>query len=346
MLEARKTRPSGRRTYHESRWLIAEFPVGCGRALEGCRGARSPPAYARRAVCAQGPTPPRPARLPGATVTDGAPDSPCPPSGPLLKWPPGEELRRRAARGPQGSVVSCQPSTAEPTPSTLRQRWFVLALLLFFVALSLQYTLKARSQPLGHPPLAASSSAARRSEDIYERFTYPNPPIMALLLEPLAHLPPLAGALSGSTSRSAWRCWRSGWVFRLVESAGPAVPALGQGADGPAQPAADHGRPDPRQRQPVHPVPGRRRPLRFRRGRDGPAGVLLALAIACKVTPALFVPYFLWKRAWKVLAGCAVGTGPVPRRSSRGRSWAGAEPASCWRAGRSRWSCPTSSTAR
>src|SRR5262249_50257771 len=45
----------------------------------------------------------------------------------------------------------------------------------------------------------------------------------------------------------------------------------------------------------------------FRRGRDFLAGLLLALAIACKVTPALFVPYFLWNRAWKTLAGCAAG---------------------------------------
>src|SRR5262249_19843390 len=37
------------------------------------------------------------------------------------------------------------------------------------------------------------------------------------------------------------------------------------------------------------------------------AGAILGLAIACKVTPALFMPYFLWKRAWKTLAGCAAG---------------------------------------
>src|SRR5207247_11057236 len=45
----------------------------------------------------------------------------------------------------------------------------------------------------------------------------------------------------------------------------------------------------------------------FHRGRDWRAGVVLGLAIACKVTPALFVPYFLWKRAWKTLAGCGLG---------------------------------------
>jgi alpha-1,2-mannosyltransferase len=45
----------------------------------------------------------------------------------------------------------------------------------------------------------------------------------------------------------------------------------------------------------------------FRRGWDFSAGLTLALAITCKVTPALFVPYFLWKRAWKTVLGCAVG---------------------------------------
>jgi hypothetical protein len=41
--------------------------------------------------------------------------------------------------------------------------------------------------------------------------------------------------------------------------------------------------------------------------RDFLAGVLLALAIACKLTPALFLLYFLWKRAWTVLLGSAIG---------------------------------------
>jgi alpha-1,2-mannosyltransferase len=45
----------------------------------------------------------------------------------------------------------------------------------------------------------------------------------------------------------------------------------------------------------------------FHRRRDGVAGLVLALAISCKVTPALFVPYFIWKRAWKTLVACAAG---------------------------------------
>src|SRR5581483_7373258 len=45
----------------------------------------------------------------------------------------------------------------------------------------------------------------------------------------------------------------------------------------------------------------------YLRGRDFWAGLLLGLAVACKVTPALFLPYFLWKRAWRALAGAAAG---------------------------------------
>jgi hypothetical protein len=45
----------------------------------------------------------------------------------------------------------------------------------------------------------------------------------------------------------------------------------------------------------------------YHRQRDVLAGVVLGLAIACKVTPALFLPYFLWKRSWKALGGCVLG---------------------------------------
>jgi hypothetical protein len=45
----------------------------------------------------------------------------------------------------------------------------------------------------------------------------------------------------------------------------------------------------------------------YRRNWNVTAGLVLGLAIACKVTPLLFVAYFGWKRAWAVLAGCAAG---------------------------------------
>src|SRR5260370_21841338 len=86
-------------------------------------------------------------------------------------------------------------SIRPPKRTTNFQRWFVAALLAFFVLLSIQYSYKA---------VAGRSAFVRwRSQiehlddaDIYQRFNYPNPPIMALLLEWLVRLPPLIGSLA------------------------------------------------------------------------------------------------------------------------------------------------------
>ncbi|MGI9015369.1 MAG: glycosyltransferase family 87 protein [Phycisphaerales bacterium] len=43
----------------------------------------------------------------------------------------------------------------------------------------------------------------------------------------------------------------------------------------------------------------------YRRGRDSLAGVFLALGICLKLTPALFLLYWLWQREWKVLGATA-----------------------------------------
>jgi hypothetical protein len=45
----------------------------------------------------------------------------------------------------------------------------------------------------------------------------------------------------------------------------------------------------------------------YQKGRGVLAGLTLGLAIACKLTPALFIPYFLWKRSWRALGGCLAG---------------------------------------
>jgi hypothetical protein len=44
----------------------------------------------------------------------------------------------------------------------------------------------------------------------------------------------------------------------------------------------------------------------FRRGRDLSAGALIGVAAALKLTPALFILYFLYKRAYRVVAGAGV----------------------------------------
>ena len=45
----------------------------------------------------------------------------------------------------------------------------------------------------------------------------------------------------------------------------------------------------------------------WREGYDGLAGLLLGLAISYKVTPALFIPYFIYKRSWRTVGSTLLG---------------------------------------
>ena len=142
--------------------------------------------------------------------------------------------------------------------------------------------------------------------DIYEKYTYPNPPVQALILLPLARLDPIPGAMLWFALKVGMAA--AAWVWACRATAGP------------------------RRLRPLalvvallftlHPVLGDLSHgnvnifIAFlvlasleclRRRRDFTAGVVLALAVACKVTPALFIPYFVWKRLWLATAGALVG---------------------------------------
>jgi alpha-1,2-mannosyltransferase len=196
---------------------------------------------------------------------------------------------------------------AKPSDA-VRQRWFVAALLILFATLSIQYSFK----------VAAHQSAIVRwmkqlqqwddsGEDIFRQFNYPNPPIMAMILSPLVHLPPLAAALCWFYLKVGMTLAVFYWAFRLVQSPRAVFPPWAKALTvllslRMIMSDLNHGNVN----------------LfilflvvaslyAFHRRRDGLAGLALALAISCKVTPALFVPYLIWKRAWKTLVACAAG---------------------------------------
>ena len=202
------------------------------------------------------------------------------------------------------------------------RRWFIVGLALVFIAAAWQYTAKIMKSP--------SRSAIQRwhdqilldvdsGVDISQRFQYPNPPIMAVLLYPLAKLPDLTGALLWFAIKIGFALICFFWVFRLI-------------APPPSTAQWEHdgtvGTPFPAWAQALAVLLSLRPILgdlqhgnvnlfilflviaaltAFRYRHDFSAGLLLALAIACKVTPALLLPYFVWKRAWTTLAGAAVG---------------------------------------
>jgi hypothetical protein len=198
--------------------------------------------------------------------------------------------------------------------------WFWLALALFFAALSIPYGIKAWHNGSAFQRWQPQISALGDGVDIAQRFNYPNPPIMALLLYPLARLPAAAhefGLPEKAASLAAALCWfyiKAGltllafrWVFQLVEEPSRPFPIWAKCltvllALRPIMSDLQHGNVNLFILFLVVAAL-----FAYRRRHDVTAGAVLGLAIACKVTPALFVPYFLWKRSWKALAGCALG---------------------------------------
>jgi hypothetical protein len=149
-----------------------------------------------------------------------------------------------------------------------------------------------------------------QGENIYDEMMFPTPPIMPLTLLPFMLLPPVTGAVcwfslkAGLTALSVWLC------FRMVRPPGTkALPSYVQAvvlilSFRPILSDLHHG--------------NNNLLILFlvvaalwawRSGYDVLAGLVLALAISYKVTPALFVPYFMYKRSWRVVGATALGIG-------------------------------------
>lgn len=184
----------------------------------------------------------------------------------------------------------------------------LIVLIVFFALLAVVYTSKVagsnRSAVLRWRPQLQDFGAGA---NIYQLHHFPCPPIMALVLYPLTLLPPLPAGLLWFAIKAALTLLTLRWVFRIVEMPGQRFPAWGRFLTvllcmWPFAGDLTHGNVNLFILFLVVAAL-----YAFCQGKDLLAGVTLGLAIACKVTPALFIPYFIWKRAWKCLAGCAVG---------------------------------------
>jgi alpha-1,2-mannosyltransferase len=200
------------------------------------------------------------------------------------------------------------------------QRGSTLALVLLFVVLGIPYAIKAGHNGSAFQRWQPQISALGDGVDIAQRYNYPNPPIMALLLYPLARLPAageewglspkaasIAAALTWFYIKAALTLLAFRWVFRLVEDPARPFPLWAKWltvllALRPIMSDLQHGNVNLFILFLVVAALAA-----YQRQRDVLAGVVLGLAIACKVTPALFLPYFLWKRSWKTLIGSAAG---------------------------------------
>lgn len=147
--------------------------------------------------------------------------------------------------------------------------------------------------------------------NIWENYIFPNPPIFPLTLYPLTYLPETGAAMAwyvlkiGLTVLSILMC------FRLVREPDDPRPLLAwvQGlilllSFRPILSDLHHA--------------NNNLVILFlivatlyawRKGYDVLAGIILALAITYKVTPALFIPYFMYKRSWRTVGATFLGIG-------------------------------------
>ncbi len=201
---------------------------------------------------------------------------------------------------------------ALPAPGdAARQRWLLAGLFALFAVVNFQYVCKIadpeRTTRSAFLRWSGQLRALETGEDIWATYAYPNPPIMALILWPFTQPPPVAGAVAWFYCKVALAVLAVGWTLRWFDAAGRPFPWWGKGMALLLS---------------LRPIAGDlvhgnvnlfilflivAALSAYRRRHDVGAGLLLGLAVACKVTPALFIPYFLWKRAWKTLAGTAVG---------------------------------------
>jgi alpha-1,2-mannosyltransferase len=147
-------------------------------------------------------------------------------------------------------------------------------------------------------------------ENIYDEMMFPNPPIMPLTLLPFMLLPPVPGALcwfalkAVLTAASVWLC------LRMVRPPGTkTLPSYVQAivvllSFRPILSDLHHGNNNLLILFLVVAAL-----YSWRKGYDVLAGLILALAISYKVTPALFVPYFAYKRSWRTVGATFLGMG-------------------------------------
>jgi alpha-1,2-mannosyltransferase len=145
--------------------------------------------------------------------------------------------------------------------------------------------------------------------NIWDRYYFPTPPILPLTLYPLMALPPIAGALAWFGIKVVLASVSAILLFRMARIPGRPYLAWAQGlvlvlSLRPILSDLHHGN--------INLL------ILFlivlaleawRRGFDVLAGLVMALAISYKVTPALFIPYFLYKRSWRTVGAMMLGIG-------------------------------------
>lgn len=199
-------------------------------------------------------------------------------------------------------------------------------LLVLLLALAMQYAKKASENRSAIVRWRPEITALLRGEDVYSPLfvhpmeqspqdleadpdnAYPNLPIVAIILSPLIALPPMISAILWYVIKAIMAWFAIKWSIDLATEPGGKLPLWAAGtvlllSARPFVSDLKHGNIN------IFIFFLIIAALRlFSQRRDAWSGLLMGLAIVAKLTPALFIPYFAWKRSWKMLAATAAAT--------------------------------------
>ena len=145
--------------------------------------------------------------------------------------------------------------------------------------------------------------------NIYDDYYFPNPPIMPLTLYPIMKLPPVEGAMVWFGLKAALAAASVFLCMRMVRLGNKPVPSWVQAmivvlSLRPIMSDLHHGNNN------IYVLFLITATLAaWRKGYDVLAGLILAYAIAFKVTPGLFLVYFAYKRSWRTVSATLLGLG-------------------------------------
>lgn len=191
-----------------------------------------------------------------------------------------------------------------------RHRWLLVVIVAVFALFLIQYLLKTQVDESGtRSAFLRWRTQLQHLDDgvnVWEKFAYPNPPIMAIILKPFMALPPAVGASLWFIVKAILTLASILGVWRLLDSPDAPFPIWGKAlavlpALRPIEGDLVHGNINLLILAMVVATL-----YSFCHRRDALAGWLLGLSIACKLTPALLVLYFIYKRAWTTLAASLV----------------------------------------
>ena len=198
-------------------------------------------------------------------------------------------------------------------PGRFRAAFLGLLAILLLVT-TLQYAAKV-AKPAEHGRQTRSAFLRWRAMilDVYAganpyigKNEYPNPPVMAIILRPFAELPPITGAMGWFFAKVLMAGLAVLWTFRLISSDALLADGVKATTIVLALPAITGDLSHNNVNIFILFLIAASLEL-YRKGRDSASGLVLGLAIACKVTPLLLLAYFGWKRAWHVVVACLVG---------------------------------------